>query len=297
MHGPSRTAALAVVAIATLATAADASAQRRRASNEPAASCLQTPQATQPRTEHAPPADQRGYDVVLDVPALCVDAITLGVRNLDVHLALDAQVANLVQISAGADVRIASVDLGLYGVQAQALLLVDLDNVYQVVDRTMTFVDNNPQIVAALTNTVNNAVGTVGQVGNTLLQPGGVASQAVGVVGQTLDNTTRPGGLLTQTVNTLGQTVNTLGQTVNTIVTPTGQILEQTLDTAGRVVGSNAIGDVLRLPVISETAGTAGGLVRQVRDTAGRTIEVTLNQAGQVTGTRVLGQATGAVRP
>ncbi|NNC29884.1 hypothetical protein HKM21_11420 [Longimicrobium terrae] len=235
--------------------------------------------------------------MVLDVPALCVDAITLGVRNLDVHLALDAQVANLVQISAGADVRIASVDLGLYGVQAQALLLVDLDNVYQVVDRTMTFVDNNPQIVAALTNTVNNAVGTVGQVGNTLLQPGGVASQAVGVVGQTLDNTTRPGGLLTQTVNTLGQTVNTLGQTVNTIVTPTGQILEQTLDTAGRVVGSNAIGDVLRLPVISETAGTAGGLVRQVRDTAGRTIEVTLNQAGQVTGTRVLGQATGAVRP
>ncbi|HEX8395626.1 MAG TPA: hypothetical protein VF665_24960 [Longimicrobium sp.] len=291
MKAAGRTAVLAAVAAVTIAAAVDGWAQRRRAANVPAASCLAPgAAAAQPRTGHAPPADQQAYDVVLDVPALCVDALQLGVRNLDVHLALNAQIANLVEVSAGADVRIASVDVGLYGVQAQALLLVDLDDVVQVVDRTMTFIDNNPQIVSSLTSTVNNAVGTVGQLGNTVLQPGGVGSQAVGIVGRTLDNTTRPGGLLSQTVNTLGQTVSR-------VVTPTGQILEQTLDAAGRTVGSTTVGDVLRLPVIGETAGAAGGVVRRVRDQAGRVIEVTVNRAGQVTATRVLEQATGAVRP
>jgi hypothetical protein len=221
------------------------------------------------------------YDVVLDIPNLCVDRLQLGVRNLEVHLALDARVANLVEITAGADVSIARVDIGLYGVQAQALLLVDLDDVYQVVDRTLTFVDNNPQIVRSLTGTVNNAAGIVGGVANDALRPGGVVSQAVGVAGQTLGNVAAPGGLLAQTVNATGQTVN---RTVNSA----GQILEQTLGAGGRVVGMRTLGSVLTLPVLGETAATAGGVVRRVRDESGRVIEVTLDQAGRVTGTRVL---------
>ncbi|MBD0319905.1 MAG: hypothetical protein ICV87_06215, partial [Gemmatimonadetes bacterium] len=99
----------------------------------PAASCLRQPAAAAPaRANHAPGAGEQAFDVVLDVPNLCVDRLQLGVRNLEVHLALDARVASLVEISAGADVSISRVDLGLYGVQAQALLLVDLDDVYQV---------------------------------------------------------------------------------------------------------------------------------------------------------------------
>jgi hypothetical protein len=254
----------------------------------PAASCLRqaSSQPAAAGAEHAPAASERVYDVVLDVPNLCVDRVQLGVRNLNAHLALDARVANLVEISAGADAHISRVELGIYGIQAQALLLVDLDNVVQVVDHTLTFVDNNPQIVSSLTGTLNRTVGTVGDIGNTALQPGGVVSQAVGTVGQTLNNVTQPGGLLSQTVNTLGQTVQR-------VVSPTGQLLEQTLGTAGQMLGSRTLGSVLSLPLVRETAGTAGGVVRQLRDQSGRIIEVTLDRAGQVTGTRVLG-GTGA---
>lgn len=272
-----------LLAAALACTAMDEA--RAQGGRTPAASCLRQPGAPSAApANHAPGPNERAFDVVLNVPNLCVDRLQLGVRNLDVHVALDARVANLVEISAGADVNISRVQLGLYGVQAQALLLVDLDDVYQVVDRTLTFVDNNPQIVRSLSGTVNNAVGTVGGVANTALQPGGVVSQTVGAAGQVLGNVTAPGGLL-------GQTVNNLGQTVQRLVTPAGQIVEQTLGAAGQVAGTRTLGSVLQLPLVSETAGAGGTVVRQLRDQTGRIVEVTLDRAGQVTAARVLGAA------
>lgn len=243
----------------------------------------------QPRTSgraaNAAPGtpDQRAreYDVVLDVPNLCVDRIILKVDNLQAHLALNAAVANLLQIQAGADVGIARVDLGIYGVRAQALLLVDLDNVVYSIDRTLSFIDNNPQVVRGALRSVNNAVGTVGQLGNTLLQPGGVVSQTVGAVGQVTNNLTAPGGVLSQTVNTLGQTVSR-------VVDQTGSIIERTLDTAGKVVNSRTVGNVTDLQLVTETTGTAGETVRQVRDTTGKIIEYVVDTTGKVLRARVL---------
>jgi hypothetical protein len=250
-----------------------------------------TRQDCQPNTQIAPntgqpqglPGGQSAtqYDVVLNVPQLCVNAITLKVINLQAHLALEAAVANLLQVQAGADVSIARVDLGIYGVRAQALLLVDLDNVVYAVDRTLTFIDNNPQVVRGVLKSVNNTVGTVGQIGNTLLQPGGVVSQTVGAVGQAADNLTAPGGLLSQTVNTLGQTVSR-------VVDQSGSILERTLDTAGKVVGSRTVGNVLTMPVMQETTSAAGETVKQVRDSSGALIEYVVDRAGKVLRTRVV---------
>ena len=57
-------------------------------------------------------------DVLLDVPNLSVDDITLNVHNLVANLSLDARVASLVQLKAGVDVRIDSVHLNIKGVQA-----------------------------------------------------------------------------------------------------------------------------------------------------------------------------------
>jgi hypothetical protein len=262
---------------------------QRNAAPQPAASCLRQPAAQAAGTaDHQPGPSERAYDVVVSVPNLCVDRVQLGVKNLTAHLALDARVSNLVEISAGADAHVSRVTLGIYGVQAQALLLVDLDDVYQVVDRTMTFIDNNPQIVSSLTRTLDTTVGTVGGVANTALQPGGVVSQAVGTVGRTLNDVTAPGGVLSQTVNTLGQTVQ---RTVGT----TGQIVERTLSATGQVLNTRTLGSVLSLPAVREAAGTAGGVVRTVRDQAGRLIEVTLDAAGHVTATRVLDAAGAAV--
>ncbi|HYR07920.1 MAG TPA: hypothetical protein VEQ60_09135, partial [Longimicrobium sp.] len=246
-----------------------------------------------PRTTTARPAQQIGtphYDVVLEVPELSVDSIGLTVADLRATLALDANAANLVTISAGADVSIQRVELEIVGVLAQAFVYVDLDNVARIVDRVITTLDNNPQILTQLLTTVDSAVGTVGGVANTLLQPGGVAENAVGAVGQTLNNVTQPGGLLTQTVNTLGQTVQvTLGTA--------GSLVERTLDTAGNLVNERTLGQITSLPLLRETTNAAGQTLRQVRHTSGAVIEYAVDQAGNVVSSRVLQAATGAVRP
>jgi len=234
----------------------------------------------------APRAGLQAYDVVVDVPDLCVGNLRLQVQNLDAHLSLNARVANLVRVQAGADVAIGTVDLTIRGVRAQALLLVDLDNVVQIVDQVLTLVDNHPEIANQLVGTVQHTVRTAGGVANTALQPGGVVSQTVGTVGQTLGNLTQPGGVLTQTVNTLGQTVQT---TLGT----TGELVERTLGTAGDVVGTRTVGNLLRLPVLQQTTNAAGQTVRTVRDATGNVIEYTLNAAGQVLNARVVQQATG----
>lgn len=255
-------------------------------------------QATRQRVECQPgtraetrtgetPAPRQGlqeYDVVVDVRNLCVERIDLDVDNLDAHISLNARVANLVRVNAGADVYIGTVELGIRGVRAEALLLVDLDNVVQIVDEVLTFVDNNPEVVTQLVGTVQHTVRTAGGVAETALQPGGVVGEAVGVVGETLGNLTQPGGVLTQTVNTLGQTVQTTLETG-------GGLIERTLDTAGNVVSSRSVGNLLRLRVLDETTNAAGQTVRQVRDTAGNLIEYTLDSAGQVLNARVLQQA------
>lgn len=230
------------------------------------------------------------YDVVLEVPELSVDSIGLTVADLRATLALDANAANLVSISAGADVSIQRVELEIVGVIAQAFVYVDLDNVARIVDRVITTLDNNPQILTQVLTVVDSAVGTVGGVTNTLLAPGGVAENAVGAVSQTLNSVTQPGGLLTQTVNTLGQTVQvTLGTA--------GQIVERTLDTAGSVVNERTVGQITSLPLLNATSNAAGQTVRQVRHTSGAVIEYVMDRTGRVVSSRVLEAATGAVRP
>ena len=231
----------------------------------------------------------REYDVVVDVPDLCVERIRLNVQNLDARLSLNARVANLVRVTAGADVHLGEVDLTIQGVRAQALLLVDLDNVVYVVDRALSFVDDNPQIITQLVGTVNGTLGAVGGVANQALRPGGVADQAVGTVGQTLNNVTAPGGVLSQTVNTLGQTVQ---RTVDA----TGNIVERTLNTAGGVVGTRSVGRLLDLPVLRETINAAGQTVRSVRDQSGAVIEYILDESGRIVRSRVTTPAQGQPR-
>jgi len=267
-----------------------AQAQRgdqRNAPPSPGSAC--PPRATMaadPNRQPGPPPGLQAYDVIVSVPNLCVERIHLQVDNLTAHLALDAAVANLVTVQAGADVNIGEVSLEVRGVHAQALLLVDLDNVVGVIDRTLTFVDNHPEIVDQLAGTVQNTVRTVGGVANTALQPGGVVDRTVGVVGQTLNNVTQPGGVLTQTVNTLGQTVQTT-------LDQTGNLVERTLDTAGQVVNTRTLGALTSLPLVRQTTNQTGQAVRTVRTAAGALVEYTVDQAGRVLNARVVQQATG----
>ncbi|HEY0997655.1 MAG TPA: hypothetical protein VGD77_16815 [Gemmatimonadaceae bacterium] len=200
------------------------------------------------------------YDVVLDVPNLCVERITLKVDSLTARLALNAQVANLLRVRAGADVLIGNVDLNIQGVRAQALLLVDLDDVVQAVDQTLTFVDNHPEVVEQLTGTVANTGAAVG-----------------GLVNQVVN------GLL------LGSSRNASGQVVQRLLDQvTGNIVERTLSSAGQAIGEKVVGKLTDLTQVKQATNAAGQLVRQVRDSSGKVIEYVQDAAGKLSSVRIV---------
>ncbi len=200
-------------------------------------------------------------DVLLDIPNLSLDTLVIEVNNLKANLSLDAKVANLVSLKAGVDISIDKVSIRLKGVQATALLVVRLDNVREIVDKTLTTLDNNPQLIERLLQTVDNTVNTVGDVANKALQPGGVISQ----------------------------TVNTLGQTVQSTLDATGNIVEKTLDASGKVLGSKTTGKLIDLPVVSETVNAAGQTVKRVKDATGQVIEAVLDKSGKIVNTTLIG--------
>ncbi|MES3017245.1 MAG: hypothetical protein V4721_05680 [Bacteroidota bacterium] len=248
----------------------DTSTRRTNTRGDQNTSIRTTSQTNVPRNQRQPiptspyrPTDPIGSDqpdVLLDVPHLSVEEITVEVENLKANLSLDARVASLVQLKAGVDIGIDKVKIGIKGVQASVLLIVRLDNVRAIIDKTLTTLDNNPQLVTQLLQTVDNTVNTVGGVANTALAPGGV----------------------------LSQTINTLGQTVQRTLDTTGNIVEKTLDTTGKVVSSNSVGKLLELPVISQTTNAAGNVVKRVRDTSGAVLEYTLDSAGKILTSRVV---------
>lgn len=174
-------------------------------------------------------------DVLLDVPNLSVEQITLEVDNLQVNLALDARLANLLKLTAGADASIDKVKLDIKGVQAQATLIVRLDNVRAIIERTLQTLDNNPQLVTQLLSTVDNTVNTVG----------GVANNAVTTVGNLTQGLLRTGAVLDLArsgLTVVNQTVNTAGQTVRRLRASDGGLYEVVTDAANRILSSRKVG-------------------------------------------------------
>jgi hypothetical protein len=213
-------AASAAFAFASL-IATPASAQRNQ--QRDTAPVQNSPLAMQAMQGSSPP------DVLLDVPNLSIEQLTVDVNNLQVHLALDAQLANLLHLTAGADARIDNVRIDLRGVRAQATLIVRLENVRAIIERTLQTLDNNPQLVTQLLSTVDNTVNTVGGVANnTVSTVGGVATSLLRN-GQVLN---LAGAGLTEVSHTL----NAAGQTVRQVTDRGGQALEVVTDTANRIV-------------------------------------------------------------
>ncbi|HEX8364292.1 MAG TPA: hypothetical protein VF603_03295 [Allosphingosinicella sp.] len=219
---------LAAAAAATALTFATPAAAQRRAAQAPG------PQANSQLALQAE-SGQNPPDVVLDVPNLSVEQLTIEVNNLRVNLALEARLANLLHLSAGANATIDNVRIDLRGVRAQATLLVRLDNVRAIIERTLQTLDNNPQIVTQLLSTVDNAVGTVGSVAN----------NTVGTVGALAGGLLRNGAVLDLAragLTEVGRTLNGAGQTVRRVTDRSGNLIEVVTDTANRIVSSRRIG-------------------------------------------------------
>jgi hypothetical protein len=224
------------------------------------------------------------FDVVLDIPNVCVEKIFLKVDSLTARLALNAQVANLLRVNAGADILIGNVDLTIQGVRAQALLLVDLDDVYYIVDNTLTFVDNHPEIVRQLGSTLQTTVGAVDQ---TLT----FVDNHPEVVNQLTSTVANVGGAVGGLLNSLllGTTRNAAGQAVQRLIDQaTGSIIERTLSSAGQSIAQRTVGSITSLPQVSQTTNAAGQLVRRVRDTTGKIIEYIQDAAGRLSGIRIV---------
>lgn len=134
-------------------------------------------------------------DVLLDVSQLKVDEIHLEVDNLQAHVSLLAEVLTLLRLQVGADVSLGKVSLDIKGVEAVAVLKVRLDNVAAIIDRVMTTIDNNPQIIADLTGGLGEAAGELGQgTGEALDEAGEGAERAVEGTGEGAGSAAQPGG-------------------------------------------------------------------------------------------------------
>src|SRR5512133_1381032 len=123
-------------------------------------------------------------DVFVDIHKVNVDEVYVDVEQLEAHLALRAKLANLLQVVAGVHVHLGKVVVDIKGVEAQARLKVRLENLYDILDRALTTLDENPQILESLVNTVDDTLGDVGKLGQKALGPGGAVSETLGGVGQ-----------------------------------------------------------------------------------------------------------------
>jgi hypothetical protein len=219
---------------AAFAIAAPAEAQQRRVQPSQGSPLAQQALAT---------GDQP--DVLLDIPNLSVEELTIDVQNLQVDISLDARLANLLKLTAGANASIDQVKIGIKGVQAQATLIVRLDNVRAIIERTLQTLDNNPALLAQLLSTVDNTVNTVGGVANNALPVvGGVANNAVNTVGGVTTSLLRNGQILDLArtgLSEVSRTVNNSGQTVRQVRNGSGQLLEVVTDSANRIVSSRTL--------------------------------------------------------
>lgn len=140
-----------------------------------------------------------GPDVLVDAPLVKVDEIDLDVDELHAQVAVLAQVRKLVNISVGADVRLGELELKIEGVEAQALLKARLDNVTAILERVLTTLDRNPELLKSVGRSVEQVGGGTGKMldetgdavedvgegaGGALQGVGQGAGQAAGQIGQ-----------------------------------------------------------------------------------------------------------------
>lgn len=124
-------------------------------------------------------------DVYLDIPVVKVDEIELDVEDLAASVSLEADVLDLLRLKVGVDVQLGHVGLTIKGVEAQALLKVQLDNVREIIARVLKTIDSNPQIIEHVARGVERSLDEVSQgAGNAVSEAGRGAGEAVAGAGR-----------------------------------------------------------------------------------------------------------------
>jgi hypothetical protein len=112
--------------------------------------------ATRPlwRGRHGPSNGQEP-DVVLDVPELEVDRITLEVRDLRPHVSILVELANLLNLSVGVDARLEQVKLEIECVEAEVLLKVRLKHIRAILEKALETIGEHPEILRILSRSLS----------------------------------------------------------------------------------------------------------------------------------------------
>jgi hypothetical protein len=196
-------------------------------------------------------------DVLLDVPTVKVEEINLQVEDLRARVSLQAEVLDLVKLNVGADVGLGRVELDIKGVEAQALLKVRLDNVAAILDRVLTTIDRNPQILEHVTRGLES----------TTRQIGGGAAKALEETGA------GAGKAVEETGAGAGRAVEETGAGA-------GRAVEETGAGAGRAVEETGAGAGR---AVEDTGAGAGRAVEETGAGAGRAVEDTGGGVGSET--------------
>ena len=131
--------------------------------NDRPESINQRPPAVQQASAEDWLGSNRDPDVLLSVPDLGVDRITLDVEDVHARVDLHARVLDIVELHVGATVDLGKVELDIENVRAQAMLKVKLDKVAEIVERVMETIDNNPELITSLTSRVGRGIEELGR--------------------------------------------------------------------------------------------------------------------------------------
>jgi hypothetical protein len=216
------------------------------------------------------PPSSRGPDVYLDVPVVKVEEIAFELDNLEAHVSLSAAVLDLLKLSVGADVFLGKVNLEIKGVEAQALLEVRLDNVAVIIDRVLTTLDRNPEILQHIGRGVESAARGIGSgAGEAVGELGKGAGEAVEDVGKGA-----------------GGAVEDVGKGTGEAVEGVGKGAGEAVEGVGREAGGAVRG-------VGEGAGRAAEGAGKAAEGAGKTVGDAVGGVSQGAGPDVTGNGNG----
>ncbi|HET9184850.1 MAG TPA: E3 binding domain-containing protein [Solirubrobacterales bacterium] len=209
-------------------------------------------------------------DVIVDIPVVNVDEIHFELDDLEARVSLHAEVLDLVKLSVGVHVELGKVELNIKGVEAQALLRARLDHVTAIIDRVLTTLDRNPEVLQGIAHTLEpvgegagKAVGEVGEGANKAVgQIGEGAGSAVEDVGEGAGGAVKDvgkgaGGAVEDVGGGAGKAVGEVGEGANKAVGQVGEGAGQAVGGLGQ--GAGALGALGGLGGGGGGGGNGGG--------------------------------------
>src|SRR5215218_3503460 len=204
-------------------------------------------------------------DVIVDVPVVKVDEIHFELDDLMARISLHAEVLDLVKLSVGVHVELGKVELNIKGVEAQMLMRARLDHVTAIIDRVLTTLDRNPDVL----NNITEALQPVTEgAGKAVGEVGEGANKAVGQIGE------GAGSAVEDVGEGAGGAVKDVGKGAGSAVEDVGEGAGGAVEDVGEGAGG----------AVKDVGKGAGGAVEEVGEGANKAVGEVGEGAGQAVG-------------